>query len=70
MACSVWLAVAEMVEKGTVEAMEDCWAGFYARVFLVPKVMGLEADFQSVGSQQFFGSDSLPNGKCPQSLSR
>ena len=32
------LAVAEMVEKGAVEPVEDCWAGFIARVFLVPKM--------------------------------
>ena len=34
------LAVADMVEKGAVEPVQDCRAGFYARVFLVPKVTG------------------------------
>ena len=34
------LAMAEMVEKGAVEPVEDCRASFYTRVFLVPKVTG------------------------------
>ena len=32
--------MADMVKKGAVEPVKDCRAGFYARVFLVPKVTG------------------------------
>ena len=33
-------AVSELLAKGAVEPVVDCWTGFYARLFLVPKATG------------------------------